>query len=278
MKSSVWSIDHIPAFCITLERRSDRWKRFQDQSGIEQLNVKRFMGVDGKKIDINKDDRISTLTKRNIITKSRRSHEELDSVGGVGCALSHIALWQWMVDQNQEICLVFEDDAIVPPDFVKRTNEIIQKSLIIKDQKKWDLWLLGGKWDDLSSIPNETKNTGIVRIGSFVLFHSYIITLDAAKKLLRDVYPIHCHIDIWVSIYSYLNDLRIVGTTDIVLIQYAKANTDIQTEKRCDICNIPTDYSKEYKMVTKTEWTIAKTSEIICIGLIAYIIYHRYMN
>ena len=278
MKPSVWSINNIPAFCITLERRSDRWKRFQDQSGIEQINVKRFIGVDGKTININTDDRVSTLTKRNIITKSRRSHEELDSIGGVGCALSHIAVWQWMVDQNQEMCLVFEDDAIVSPNFVTKSNEIIQKSSILKDPKHWDIWLLGGTWDDLSSIPNETTKTGLIRIKAFVLFHAYVITLNAAKRLLKDVYPIHCHIDIWVSIYSYLNDLRIVGTTDMKLIQNQKTKTDIQTEKGCEICNIPTDYEKDYKLVTKTEWKIAKTSEYLCIGLIAYIVYRQYIK
>jgi glycosyl transferase family 25 len=115
---SSWSIDTIPAFCITLDRRLDRWKRFQDQPGIQGLNVKRFLGVDGKKLDYMNDSRITLLTKRNIDTNTRRSMEELDSVGGVGCALSHIAVWQWMVDNNQEVCLVFEDDAVVPPDFI----------------------------------------------------------------------------------------------------------------------------------------------------------------
>ena len=80
---SSWSIESIPAFCITLERRQDRWRRFQDQSGIDGLNLKRFMGVDGKTIDIQNDERVTLCTKRNILAKTRRSHEELDSVGGV---------------------------------------------------------------------------------------------------------------------------------------------------------------------------------------------------
>ena len=92
-----------------------------------------------------------------------------------------------MVDQNQEMCLIFEDDAIVPPDFIEKTNQLIQESNLLKDSKNWDVWLLGGKWDDLSSIPNETSKTGIVRVGSFILFHAYIITLNCAKKLLKDV-------------------------------------------------------------------------------------------
>jgi hypothetical protein len=54
------------------------------------LDVKRFIGVDGKTLDIKNDDRVTTLTKRNIAIKKRRSHEELDTIGGVGCAHYHI--------------------------------------------------------------------------------------------------------------------------------------------------------------------------------------------
>lgn len=276
--SPVWSIDTIPAFCITLERRADRWKRFQDQSGIDGLPIKRFLGVDGKTLDIKKEDRVATLTKRNILTKSRRSHEELDSIGGVGCALSHIAVWQWMVDNNQQVCLIFEDDAVVPPDFRKRANDCIKESMVLKNPKQWDLWLLGGTWDDLSSIPGEPTGSGIVRVGSFVLFHAYVMTLDCAKRLLRDVYPIHCHIDIWTSIFSYINDIRIVGCTHLNLQQNQKVKTDIQSESGCKICNVPTDYDKNYKMVTTMEWKVAQAAEIAVVGLFAYFIYQQWIK
>jgi hypothetical protein len=69
---SSWSIESVPSFCITLERREDRWRRFQDQSGIDGLNLKKFLGVDGKTIDIRKDDRVALCTKRNILANIRR--------------------------------------------------------------------------------------------------------------------------------------------------------------------------------------------------------------
>jgi glycosyl transferase family 25 len=272
---SSWSIESIPAFCITLERRQDRWRRFQDQSGIDGLDIKRFLGVDGKTIDIRKDDRVALCTKRNILAKMRRSHEELDSVGGVGCALSHIAVWQWMVDNNQEMCLVFEDDAVVPPNFIQGANECISKSTILKDPKKWDLWLLGGLWENLTKIPGEPK---AVRVGEFVLFHAYVMTLHGAKRLLKDVYPIHSHIDLWTSIYSYVHDFRIVGCTDLILRQNQKVKTDIQSEKGCDICNVPSDYGKTHTMVSKVEWKFAQVAEVVAVGLIGYILYQQYQK
>jgi glycosyl transferase family 25 len=268
-----WSVQSIPAFCITLERRQDRWRRFQDQSGINQLELKRFLGVDGKTIDVRKDDRVALCTKRNILAKIRRSHEELDSVGGVGCALSHIAVWQWMVDNNQEVCLVFEDDAVVPPDFVERANLCIQQSTILKDPKKWDMWLLGGLWDNLTRIPGESK---AIRVGEFVLFHAYIMTLHGAKRLLKDVYPIHSHIDLWVSIYGYVHDFRTVGCTDLILQQNQKVKTDIQSEKGCQICDVPVDYGKTHTMISKVEWKVAQTAEYALIALIGVIAWQQY--
>ncbi len=271
---SSWSIESIPSFCITLERRKDRWRRFQDQSGINGLDLKRFTGVDGKTIDIRKDDRVALCTKRNILANIRRSHEELDSVGGVGCALSHIAVWQWMVDNNQELCLVFEDDAVVPLDFIERANDCIDKS-ILKDSKKWDMWLLGGNWDNLTKIPSEDK---VVRVGEFVLFHAYVMTLHGAKRLLKDVYPIHSHIDLWVSIYGYVYDFRTIGCIDLILKQNQKVKTDIQSDKGCAICDVPIDYGKTHTLVSKVEWNMAQAAEIVAVGLIGYILYQQYQR
>jgi GR25 family glycosyltransferase involved in LPS biosynthesis len=180
-----------------------------------------------------------------------------------------------MVDNNQEVCLVFEDDAVVPPDFVERANLCIQQSTILKDPKKWDIWMLGGKWEDLSSIPGEKE---VVRLDAFVLFHAYVITKRCAKKLLNDVYPIHCHIDVWVSIYAYMNKLRLVGSPKLILDQTQRVKTDIQPDKTCHICNVPTDYEKKYKMVGNVEWTVAQAAEVVAIGLIGYIIYQQYQR
>ena len=270
-----WTIDSIPAFCITLERRQDRWRRFQDQSGIEQLNIKRFIGVDGKTIDIKSDPRITTLTKRNILANKRRSHEEIDSAGAIGCSLSHIAIWQWMVDNNQEIVLVFEDDAVVPDDFLERANNCIEKSNILKDSKKWDMWLLGGIWEGFTKIPGETE---MARLDAFILSHGYVITNRCAKKFLKDAYPIHSHIDMWMSTYAYLENLRLVCCPSLNLQQSQRVTTDIQKEDGCKICNVPTDFEKSYELISKLDLKVARTAEILCVALIGYVVYQQFIK
>jgi len=276
MEPPTWKIDSIPAFCITLERRKDRWKRFQDQPGIRNMNVKRFIGVDGKTIDIKKDKRVATLTKRTIIHKTRRSHEELDSAGGVGCALSHIAIWQWMVDNNQELCLVMEDDAVITDTFVQDGNKCIADSFILKDPKRWDLWVIGATCEGLSRIPQEPANSGLLRTDAFMMTHCYVITLRTAKKFLEDVYPIHCHIDFWMSIYCHLNNLRIVHHPTFKLSQAEGVKTDIQNEKGCAICMVPVDYKKTHTMITHLDLLVARGAEVVCVGLIGYWLYKKY--
>jgi GR25 family glycosyltransferase involved in LPS biosynthesis len=270
-----WSIDTIPAMCITLERRLDRWKRFQDQRGLGLLNVQRFLGVDGKTLDLKNDPRVATMTKRNIMIKSRRSHEELDSIGGVGCALSHIAVWMWMIENNQEFCLVFEDDAVVPDGFIEKANRVIRESKVLREPGGWDMWLLGGLWDDTSSIPQEPRASGVVRVGAFMLAHAYVMTLSMAKRMVEDVFPIHAHIDLWMSVYAYMNDLRVVGSLDLVLRQYQQTTTDIQTAKGCKLCNVPTDYDTQFALVPKWEWRLAQTASVALGGVALWWMYIR---
>jgi GR25 family glycosyltransferase involved in LPS biosynthesis len=102
-------------YCINLKSRADRWERFFQQPGFQELIQKypweRFDAIDGKTIDIEKDTRVSLRTRRNIMYKKRRDHEDLDSAGGVGCYLSHYTVWTKIIAQPEEYGLVFEDDA-----------------------------------------------------------------------------------------------------------------------------------------------------------------------
>lgn len=268
-----WRIENIPAFCITLERRPDRWKRFADQYGVEQglPHIRRFLGVDGNKINIISDDRIAIPTKRNILIKERRSHEEIDSPGAIGCALSHIAIWQWMVDNNQPLVLVMEDDAVVPPDFVSRANHLIATSSILQNPKRWDIWLIGAKW----GLPKKLeRTTQLERPATWFLTHCYIITLPYASLLLKNALPITTHIDFWMATFGQVHRTRQVATPLLKLEQYERTKTDIQTNNaNTSVVDIPTNFSDTHFMITKSDWVIARTAEAVCLALAIYLIY-----
>jgi hypothetical protein len=96
-----------------------------------------------------------------------------------------------------------------------------------------------------------------------------------AKKLLQDVFPIHAHIDTWVSIESYLNGLRVIGSTDMHLQQYVRAKTDIQSEDGCAICNVPTDFKKNSVIIPAWDLALARMSEVAVVLFVAYHVYKR---
>jgi glycosyl transferase family 25 len=261
-----WHINEIPAFCITLGRRVDRWKRFQDQPGSRELpHIKRFLGVDGKTLNIKDDERVALATKRNVLAKVRRSHEELDSVGGVGCALSHIAIWEWLAASEHDKVMVFEDDAVVPAGFVRNANAIISSSPVLCGSS-WDLLLLGGSWADVKPIQGEDK---VQYISGFFGLYGYVITKKGAQALLKEVYPIHCHIDIWITLYKGIHGFNIVGSRAFG-ISHQDLKTEIQSDKECRICNISNDFETSHVLVDKGRWYMAQTAEVLLIGIVGY--------
>jgi hypothetical protein len=104
------------------------------------------------------------------------------------------------------------------------------------------------------------------------------MTLHGAKKLLKDVFPIEGHIDLWTSIYNYVHDFRIVCCLNLNIKPNSAVKTEIQTEEGCDICNVSAGYSKTHKLVTNLEWNVARAAEIVSVGLIGYILYKRFIS
>ncbi len=85
---------------INLKRDVDKWANFIQQidGGTSILEFKRFEAIDGKKGNSN--------VKVNPICSSI-----LCNPGVIGCAQSHITLWQNMINNNESFSIIMEDDA-----------------------------------------------------------------------------------------------------------------------------------------------------------------------
>jgi len=94
--------------------------------------------------------------------------------------------------------------------------------------------------------------------------------------LVQNAYPIHAHIDMWVSIFSYMNDMRIVGTSQLHLKHNQQVSTDIQPKEGCAICNVPTHFNKEYAMISKPDLYIARASQVCLCILVGYLILKKW--
>jgi len=269
-ETPTWYVDKIPAFCINLERRIDRWTQFSAQPGVQQLpNIKRFIGVDGSTLDIASDPRIPLHTKNNIKNKTRRAHEELSTPGGIGCALSHIAVWEWIVENQVNVTMVFEDDAKVPDHFMPYMNELIETSSTLKDTSQWELFVLTHQRTASKAIP---KDPLIHTLDGFVGFQCYFITLECAKRFLVEAHILHLHIDLWTAVFKQIHGLKLICHPTFAVTQ-RNSKTDIQQASRCKMCDLHPTFYKTHEMVLKEEKWLLRSVEI---ALVAGFLYAGY--
>ena len=96
--------DKFDAYYINLKRRPDKNKNTLvelDKSNLLKNKMKRFEAIDGKDIDLT--NYLAPGISARLLEKRR---------GWIGCALSHMQLWQRCISMNKPI-LVFEDDNVI---------------------------------------------------------------------------------------------------------------------------------------------------------------------
>ena len=268
--SKPWAIDAIPAFCINLERRLDRWQEFTSQPGVEALpKLKRFLATDGKTLDVRSDSRIPLLTKRNILVGQRRSHEDIDTMGAIGCALSHIGIWEKMVAENMPLCLVMEDDAVVPFDFVRQINYRIEQSPVLQDLTKWELFIL---CHQLGGLEVRADDPTLQDVGAFMGTQCYVITLACAKRFLQEAYTLHMQIDLWMGVYKSVHGLQIICPTNYVVKQRL-SKTDIQNTNKCHVCDLKSNFAVTHSLIRHEELWLIRGLEVGSVLAAAYLAY-----
>jgi glycosyl transferase family 25 len=110
-------ISHVSTNVINLERRIDRRK-----------SMRRKLALEGVKFDLVPAVDILKLGLAEIPEKllSDSSAQYL-SLGSVGCILSHLKVWNSIVDSKPGAHVILEDDACLFPGFQRRFNNLISQ-------------------------------------------------------------------------------------------------------------------------------------------------------
>jgi hypothetical protein len=101
--------------------------------------------------------------------------------------LSHKAIWQKLLDSDDEAVLIFEDDAVW-------TGQDFTLPDIIHDTKV-DMLFLGGNHTEFGAIPGTHVEGNLYRCGHTLTGHAYIIFREAAKFLIDNHDFTHTAID-----------------------------------------------------------------------------------
>ena len=231
----------VPVFCINLDRRPDRWTKFSDQPGAAEFTtLRRFSAIDGRTIRVLDNKNISLQAKSNIIKKTRRSHDEIDTVGAVGASMSHTTVWKQFLATKAEYALVFEDDTKIPPGLPAILAACSKERSELPNG--FDLWLLhyafvgfdGANTGSRGLLPR-TKTWSAPQ--DFYSFAGYVISRRGAERLLEDAFPVEMHID------RFANKKAELGVLDVVVHNRVRlgvrgSKSDIQVGG-CRICKIP---------------------------------------
>ena len=120
-------------FVISLKKSLDRRKKF-DKLNKEYIEYEYFDAIDG-----------NTIGKNTNIIKQNASNY---SNGALGCALSHLRLWNKCIELNKPI-VIMEDDVFVSKEFNKHIDNVIKML-----PSSWHILQLSFNCDSILSYSN----------------------------------------------------------------------------------------------------------------------------
>ena len=197
-----------PIFIISLK---DSSRREVIASRLRSLNLKFkfFDAVYGRNLTKNELDEVDF----DFYPKKFNSPKKL-TLGEIGCALSHIKLYEYIVENQISEAIILEDDAIVSlyfEDILKSALHKISssKEIIFLDHGKAKVWPLMRNLPEryrLAKYRSPSKNSKrcIIRTTA------YLLTFNGAKKLLKHAYPIRMPADYLTGLLQ-LNCLNAYG-------------------------------------------------------------------
>lgn len=229
-------ITALPVVVINLERNPDRWKYVSDMLRRNEFeNVEKLEAVNGKNLPMMQVREITDSKSYESLFRHRTKHEDLGSVGAVGCYLSHMNAWKKCVASEKPL-IVVEDDVML--------RHLVDNVDIPDDA---DVVLLGY----LVLRESHPKERGVVPYNKFFFgSHFYYITPKGAQKLLDNAYPIQAQLDTYMSRQAKKQNVNMYIHVPNMAIQNPRFVTDIQTH--CAECG---DW-KVSRTTTSAVWII----------------------
>lgn len=177
------SFNQLPVFVVNLERSPARRQSMELQLQGLGIAYEIFPAVDGMRLS--EDQR----TKYSEVEAMRALGRPLVKTQ-IGCALSHINIYEKIVSEGIPECVVLEDDIFIGKMF---KSVLEMRSRLPKD------WDLVNFCTDARQLPFGEALTDIYRASSYLepanRTSAYLINLRGAKKLLDVAYPIRYEAD-----------------------------------------------------------------------------------
>lgn len=170
----------VKTYVINLDKNPIRMAYMAEQLEKVGMAYERFPAVYGKSLSL-KELSKSFSPFRWWCAMGRPS-----TPGEIGCALSHCGVYRKIVDEGVPYALVLEDDVRLSVSL----REVVQKGAAFLDSERPQVMIL-------SKHKAEAKTEGIYPIDDAMCADGYLLTLAAAKALLKANYPVVTVSDAW---------------------------------------------------------------------------------
>lgn len=234
---------NIPVFVINLDQHKCKYEKSNKilkNNGF--TNIHRISAVNGSKLK--NYSKITTLHTQFLLNEPsyRCSHQQLNTLGAIGCYLSHIKCWREMIKKGYSSIFIFEDDLELVPNFSEKMTKIMENM-----PDDCDLLSFGYikllKQHKFQNIIESVKS-------KYLGTQGYYITKQGAEKLLQHIFPIEIQIDGYISLMNYFNYIN-VYFTDKTLVNQNNMNGSSINYIDCYKCYLPnTQYNFTHLILT----------------------------
>jgi GR25 family glycosyltransferase involved in LPS biosynthesis len=213
-----WSgrVQDLPAVYINLDRSVDRREYAEDRWRKHLPQLARFSAVAITKEQIRTDVRVSPLVRKRVVFRDGRpAHQDINTVGAIGCTLSHLAVWRQQVADGTPLLVVLEDACTFLP---SRDCVAIENAFKTAPRTLWTpttVWRMNSQqstWvhEKVQGAHNWYRHT----------LHGtamYIVPLEAARLLAARALPVEFHVDRYMRVMSQEGSVPCVHTPAVAV-------------------------------------------------------------
>ena len=175
-------------FVINLARHAERRAFMEMQLAAQALPYEIFDAVDGFALSPD------FIAENYDGARARQLNQRDLSLGEIGCALSHLAIYRKMIDENIPLALIFEDDALIGSQFPEVLERLVAQStaseesiVLLNHAHKYSGW----------SQRRIDRHHRLFPVVEAYCTHAYLLTQAAARKLRAILHPAHTVADCW---------------------------------------------------------------------------------
>ncbi len=216
-------IEEFKIYIVNLKKDKNRRENIIRE--VEKQNLTNYEiidAVDGNKLNQNELDVATFRNKKHVNPWNSKM-----SPTQIGCALSHIKVYENFIKTEFEVALILEDDAIFVRDFNNNLKQFILKNFKFRKQ----IVLLSELKEFHNKALESTDNYEIVNVSNAFFTHAYMINKEAAKSIISFNYPVKTIADNFVFFKIYCN-IKITGLNPFLIDQDKKSfKTTIKSEE-----------------------------------------------